>query len=111
MRIELVNGRFHVDIGDNVEHVLSREDVLRLVAWVVELLSSREVSAVDIPREVLDLRKDRRGRPRCKSCVLCGVRGYAAPLIEDQKVPLCRRHYNTWYRRRKRAVERALLAD
>ena len=63
---------------------------------------------MDIPQEVLDLRKDRRGRPRCKPCVLCGGKGYGAPVIEGNKVPLCRGHYNTWYRRRKRAVERGI---
>jgi len=62
-----------------------------------------------IPQEILDLRVDRRGRPKCKPCVLCGGTGYAAPVVEGEKFPLCRRHYNTWYRRRKRAAARDSL--
>ncbi len=59
-----------------------------------------------IPQEVLDLRVDRRGRPRSvKPCILCGKKGYAAPLIEDEKVPLCKGHYGQWYKRRQRAKE------
>ena len=62
-----------------------------------------------IPLEVLDLRVDRRGRPKgVKPCILCGKKGYAAPVIDGEKVPLCRKHYNTWYKRRQRAAERAL---
>ena len=62
---------------------------------------------VAIPQEVLDLRIDRRGRPRsCKPCVLCGDKGYAAPVIEGEKVPLCRKHYNRWYKRKQRAKEK-----
>lgn len=91
-----------------------------LVSWVDMRYENEEAVAcrfcrqgiiVGIPREVLDLRKDRRGRPRCKSCILCGDKGYAAPVIEGEKVPLCKRHYNTWYKRRQRARERSLYGE
>ena len=59
-----------------------------------------------LPWEVLDLLVDRRGRPKgVKPCISCGKKGYAAPVIDGEKVPLCRRHYNTWYKRKQRAEE------
>ncbi len=63
-----------------------------------------------LPQEILDLLVHRRrGRPRnVRPCTYCGDKGYGAPLIEGQKVPLCRRHYNTWYKRRQRAKEKEL---
>ena len=70
-----------------------------------------------LPKEVLDLLGKRnsppskvkrsRGRPRsCKPCVLCGGKGYAAPVIEGEKVDLCKSHYHIWYGRKRRAAER-----
>ena len=49
----------------------------------------------------------RHGRPKSvKPCVKCGKKGYATPVIDGEKVSLCRHHYNVWYGRKRRAAEK-----
>ena len=47
MRVELSpTGKFEINLGDGVVHVLSREKALRLAAWIEELADSIKEEAV-----------------------------------------------------------------
>jgi len=46
MKVELHGDFFGIDIGGDIEHMLSLDDGLKLAIWIVELMPGRAISEV-----------------------------------------------------------------